>query len=276
MISICFAESPHDSGLQPIGSRAVTGYTGTVRGRHAARTIRAVAALSIGFMVKPLWLRLTQTAMRGRRDAWARPDSVGDCERHRVVEIDHLLLAPRMENSPKPVLVVRSATMLHNDLCQIGNLTRIHSQATVGRGGPEALDIAGAVDVVVGILEENLHDFHRIARIAGTLRGLALRPLGVGRRAPTRIPNNFANGESANRRWISVLTDRDRVGLERAVPAPNDENSCPKVCLEREGSFHLCSRDHGGVATGRRCSSWQLDLGRSSACSQSAGQKERR
>src|SRR5512141_1915286 len=92
-------------------------------------------------------------------------------ERDRIVEINDLLLASRMEYSPKPVLVVRSATVFHNELCQIGNLARIHSQATVRRGGAEALDVARPVNVVVGVVKKNLHDLHRISRIAGSLRG---------------------------------------------------------------------------------------------------------
>ena len=78
----------------------------------------------------------------------------------------------------------RLATVLHDDLRQVGHFVRIHSQASMRCGGAEALDIARAVDVVVGIVEEDLHDLHGIPWISRAFRFFPLGPVRLRRRAP--------------------------------------------------------------------------------------------
>src|SRR2546423_5156729 len=93
-----------------------------------------------------------------------------DRQRDRIVEIDNLFFAPKMDYPPEPILTARLPAVFHDQLGQIGDLARIHPQTTMRRGGAEALHIVRTVDVVIWLPEENLHHLHRIAGIPRSFR----------------------------------------------------------------------------------------------------------
>ena len=98
----------------------------------------------------------------------------------------------------------------------------------------ERVLVAGAVDVVVGLLEEHLHALHRIVGMAGRLGGLAARPLRIGRH-PRRIPDHFADLEVAFGRRIFVLADRDgEASRRRHRPRRTLQLAIRKVDFETE------------------------------------------
>src|SRR5204862_2578320 len=88
--------------------------------------------------------------------------SVGHGHRNRVVEIDGLRLTTTVEHAPEPAFVARLPAVLHEIARDAVGVVRIHAQATVRRRLAETFDFARAVDVVVRLLEENLHELHRI------------------------------------------------------------------------------------------------------------------
>src|SRR5438045_9299448 len=73
--------------------------------------------------------------------------------------------------------------------------------------GAKALDVIRPVDVIIRIVEENLHDLHRISGIARTLRGFSTCPCCAWRWLPARVPDDSADRERADRRRIAILTD---------------------------------------------------------------------
>src|SRR6184192_749363 len=126
-------------------------------------------------------------------------------QRHRVLQVDRLLLAPEMDDAPEPVLVARLAAVLHDELRNFRDVLRIHSETSVRLGFAERVDVAGAVDVVIRLLEENLHDFHGVGWRARLLARVLLRPRRVGRWSPARIPHEMSNGIIPRWRRIARL-----------------------------------------------------------------------
>ena len=71
-------------------------------------------------------------------------------------------------------------------------------QGNAPAGGPPGG--MGSVDVVVRLLEENLHELHRLAGLPRLLRGLAFCPFRVWR-DPCRVPHHLVDSERAA--WAS-------------------------------------------------------------------------
>src|SRR5690242_12589558 len=104
------------------------------------------------------------------------------------------------------------------------------------------------MDVVVRVFEENLDHFHRVAGIARTFRRFSLRPGSVRWRVPARIPDNSADVEGADRRWITILANGDLVGLDDLVATFDRQH--PRAEIGVEGNRREVG---GGVPTrGRR------------------------
>src|SRR5947199_3381461 len=92
-------------------------------------------------------------------------------------------------------------------------------------GGAEALDVIRPVDVIIRIVKENLHDLHRISRIAWTLRGFSARPCCAWRWLPARVPDDSADREGADRRRVAILTDGNCIRPKNVVSLLRGEHS---------------------------------------------------
>src|SRR5689334_13119765 len=118
--------------------------------------------------------------------------SVGYCHRNRMVEIDRFRFAPTMEHAPEPAFVARLPAVLHEVARDAIGVVGSHAQTPVRSRLAETLDFTRAMDVVVRLLEEDLHELHRIVFRSRWLCRLALCPRLVGRH-PGRIPNDLSN-----------------------------------------------------------------------------------
>src|SRR6185503_9614099 len=140
-----------------------------------------------------------------------------------------------MQNAPEPVLAVWLTTVLHDQLGEVGDFLWIHPQATVGCGFAEASDGVGPVNVVVGLAEEDLHDFHGIPWLPGALGGLTLGPRRTRRRLPAGVPDNFFDGVATGRCRVSLLPDRYLIRLNGRLPALHKEHAGAQIRLEGQG-----------------------------------------
>src|SRR5467141_2236412 len=88
---------------------------------------------------------------------------------------------------------------------------------------------------------------------------------------PARIPYDLLDLETAQRSWVAVLSDRNRVRLERVVPLADYEDSRAEVGPQREGCLYDCGGLDSRIASCRGRGSRQLDLPRSGFASEHCG-----
>src|SRR5687767_2725648 len=90
-------------------------------------------------------------------------------DRHRLREIDRFLLPPRVQDPHEPVLAFPFSTVLEHPFPESRDVVGCHAKTTVRVRRPETAEVARSMYVVVGLLEENLHDFHWIPFLTRSL-----------------------------------------------------------------------------------------------------------
>src|SRR5512138_2212937 len=130
--------------------------------------------------------------------------SLLDDDRHWSCEIYHLLLVSGVDQPPEPVFPVWLSAVVHHPHANLHYVVGMHAKTSVRFGRSERSDVGRSVDVVVGILEEDLHDLHWIFWISRIRRTLVACPLRIGRN-PARIPGELSDLERAARSWIRIF-----------------------------------------------------------------------
>lgn len=119
---------------------------------------------------------------------------------NRTSLVERTLLSKRRTQ----LLTDRFAAGSHDSPRERSNIAIVHAEAAVRFGFAEAVDFTSAMNIVVGLGEEDLYLTHRVVRVAGTFLRLLFGPCGIGR-DPARIPDDALDSVAAGRRRIGRL-----------------------------------------------------------------------
>ncbi len=129
--------------------------------------------------------------------------------------------------------------MVHDETAELFNVGSGHADAAVRGRTTEGVFVVRAVNVVVGIAEEDLHDLHRIFGVPGCRGFLSFRPLRIGR-TPGGIPDDVADGEHARGGGMLFRADRHVVGFHVLTVDTDDEDVFFRGAGQREDPGRCC------------------------------------